>query len=131
MSRFILLLLCVLVVCCQQPEEPPVFKGVDNIRVNKVQGTTAFLNADAHFYNPNDVKMKLKRVDVGVHLDGKPVGLIEESIRVNIPAKSDFKIPLDATFDLKDSGLIKNLLSMLGGKSRTVRYKGYIRVAVH
>jgi len=131
MHKYTFLLVLLVLGSCKRPEDPPVFKGVGNIRVSKVQGSTALVNADAYFYNPNDVKMKLKSVDVGVHLDGKPVGVINQSLKTKIPAQANFKVPLDATFDLKETGLLKNLLSMLGGKSRKVRYVGYIRVAVH
>ena len=125
------LILSIVVLSCTRPEEPPIFKGVNNIKVNRVDGSKAFVNADAYFHNPNDVRMKLKSVDVGVHLDGKPVGVINQSLKTKIPANSDFKVPLDATFDLKDTGMLKNILSMLSGKKRTVRYVGYIKVAVH
>ncbi len=125
------IILSLLIISCSRPEEPPVFKGVNNIKVNRVDGTKAYVNADAYFHNPNDVRMKLKSVDVGVHLDGKPVGVINQSFKTRIPAKADFKVPLDATFNLKDTGMLKNILSMLGGKKRTVRYIGYIKVAVH
>lgn len=131
MLRSVLVFSLILLIGCSRPEEAPEFRGVRNIKVRKVEGTTAYLNADAHFFNPNDVKMKLKRVDIGVHLDGKPIGLVSETYKTKIPANAEFKVPLDATFDLKDTGVLKNLLSMLGGKSRKVRYVGYIRVAVH
>lgn len=131
MFRSIFIIGLILLIGCNRPEEAPEFRGIKNIKVRKVEGTTAYLNADAHFFNPNQVKMKLKRVDVGVHLDGKPIGVINQSLKTKVPANANFKVPLDATFDLKDTGVVKNLLSMLGGKSRKVRYVGYIRVAVH
>jgi len=131
MYRILVFCLFISLLSCEKPDEPPVFKGVNNIKIDRVQGTKALLKADAYFFNPNNVKMKLKRVDVAVHLDGKPIGLINQSLKTKIPANAEFKVPLDATFNLKDAGLLKNILSMLGGNSRKVSYKGYIKVAVH
>ncbi|MTI21341.1 hypothetical protein E1176_09950 [Fulvivirga sp. RKSG066] len=132
MRRNILILLgIVMMIGCTRPEEVPVFKGVGNIKVSKVQGTKAYLNADAYFYNPNDVKMKIKSVDIGVHLNGKPIGVINQSMKTKVPAKSNFKVPLDATFDIKEEGALQNIIGLLGGRKKEVFYKGYIKVSVH
>jgi LEA14-like dessication related protein len=121
----------ILLAGCSRPEEDPVFLGVRNIKVSKVQNTTAFLNAEAHFHNPNDMKMVLRKIDVDVEMEGEKIGSINQTTKIRIPAVSDFKIPLDATVNLGNAGVLNNLMGMLGGKKMKVRYNGHIRVTMH
>lgn len=121
----------VFISSCKHPEEAPVFRRIDNIEVTKVKGSEAYLNADAHFYNPNDVNMKLKKIEVDVEVEGNKIGTINQSLKTKIPAMSEFKIPLDATFDMKQVGFLQSVISILGGKKLKVHYKGFIRVSFH
>lgn len=116
---------------CKQPEEAPEFKGVRNIKVSRVENTTAHLNAEAFFYNPNDVNMTLRKIDVDVSLEGEKIGEIDQSTRIKIPAESDFKVPLNAKFNMGDAGVLNSLLGMLGGKKMKVRYEGHVKVTMH
>lgn len=132
--RNIFLLLFIAIVLasgCTRPEEAPVFRRMGNIEVTKVTGSEAYLNANAYFYNPNDVNMRLKKVEVDVEVEGNKIGTINHSVRTKIPANSEFKVPLDATFDMKQVGFLKSVISILGGKKLKVRYKGFIRVSLH
>ena len=116
---------------CTRPEEAPEFLGVRNIKVNKVEKTTAHLNAEAYFNNPNDVKMTLRKIDVDVTMEGEKIGTIDQSTRIKIPPQSDFKVPLDATFNIGDVGVLNSILGMLGGKKMKVRYEGHVKVTMH
>lgn len=128
---FLPVLLLLLLNACEQPSEAPVFKRIDNVKVTKVTGSEAYLNANAYFYNPNDVKMKLKKVEVDVTVDGHSIGTINHKLSTKIPAKAEFKVPLDATFDMKQVGFFKSVFSILGGKKLKVHYKGFIRVKIY
>jgi LEA14-like dessication related protein len=117
---------------CKVPEEEIVFKGVTNIRVKSVDKGEAIVLGDALFYNPNKVKMKLKKVDVGVDLEGKKVAHIyQDGKNLAIGATSEFSVPLDVRISLRDEGLLNNLISILGGKRMELHYKGYIRASAH
>ena len=116
---------------CERPQEAPVFKRMGNIEVTKITGSEAYLNANAYFYNPNNVKMKLTKIDVDVEVEGNKIGSINQSVKTLIPAMSEFKVPLDATFDMKQVGFLKSVFSILGGKKLKVHYKGFIRVNFH
>lgn len=116
---------------CQKPEEPPVFRKISGIKVNKVDGTTAYLTGEAIFYNPNKLKMKLKNASIDLKVDGKDVGQIDHSSKTVIPGEAEFSVPLEAELDLKEIGLLDNLLGILGGRPIEIEYKGYLRVAAH
>ena len=122
------LLFIVLVTGCSLPEKNPIFKKVRDIRVSKVNGKEALLKGDAYFYNPNDVKLTLRKVNIGVSLDGKKIGTINQSVKTKIQPLSDFKVPVDATFNISEVGVLKSILSVIGGKKMKAQYKGFIKL---
>ncbi|MCU0367706.1 MAG: hypothetical protein MUF39_02625 [Cyclobacteriaceae bacterium] len=113
------------------PKEQVVFKGVKNIAVKEGSGTDAIITADANFFNPNNVKMKLKEINVDVLINGKPSAQVKQHIKLAIPANGDFQVPLTANLSLKELGLLDTILNLLGGKKYEVEYVGFIRIAVH
>ncbi|MCA6078577.1 LEA type 2 family protein [Fulvivirga sedimenti] len=132
MKNFLLVIILISgLASCKGPEEAPEFKYVENVRVTNVTDKEAYLNADAVFYNPNEQGMTLRGIDVDLFIEGREVGRIEQSNKIKIPASSDFKIPLDATFRIGDVGVLNTVLGMLGGKKLSVRYMGYIKVTMN
>lgn len=113
------------------PKEQVVFKGVKNIAIKEGSGTDAIITADAYFFNPNNVKMKLKEINVDVLINGKPSAQVKQHIKLAIPANGDFQVPLTANLSLKELGLLDTILNLLGGKKYEVEYLGFIRIAVH
>ncbi|MEO1053770.1 MAG: LEA type 2 family protein [Bacteroidota bacterium] len=124
-------LIASVLTACKKPDKNVVFRRIDNIRVNELRGTKVHLVAEAVFNNPNDVKMNLKEADIDVYLDGKKVASLQQTFKVKIPKMSDFKVPVDVRFDLKSSGVINGLLSLINGKKRELEYKGEIKVGIH
>jgi LEA14-like dessication related protein len=112
------------------PKETVVFKGVKNISVEP-GGESPVLSANATFYNPNKVKMKLKEINIDVLVNGKQSAKVKQSLKLPIPAQSDFTVPLVAQLQLKDIGLLDTIVNLLGGKKYEIHYSGYIRVVVH
>ncbi|MEQ8574769.1 MAG: hypothetical protein RIB63_11935 [Fulvivirga sp.] len=132
MQRLIIISVLVLFIfSCTRPEEAPKFRKVGDIKVTKVTGKEALLNANAYFYNPNDVKMTLRKVNIDVILEGKKIGTINQSKRTKIAALSNFTVPLDATFNIGDVGMLKSIMSVLESKKMRAQYKGYIKASVH
>ena len=121
----------IIIASCSTPQEPPVFKKVDNIRVTKVTGDEAVLSGQAFFFNPNDVAMTLRKVNVDVMLEDKKIGTINQDTKTKVPASADFSVPVDATFNIGDVGLLNSILSVLGGKKMKAHYVGYIKLSVH
>jgi len=119
------------IASCKAPEEAPVFKRVDNIRVTKVTGTEAVLSGKAFFFNPNKVGMTLRKVNIDVTLEDKKIGTINQTTKTKVPANSDFSVPVDATFNIVDVGFLNSILNVLGGKKMKAHYKGYIKLSVH
>lgn len=112
------------------PKEPVVFKGVKNIAVDISNSGSPVLKADANFFNPNKVKMKLKEINVEVIVDGVKSADVKHDLDVVIEGQADFSVPLVAQLTLKQN-LLDAVVSLLGGKKYQVVFKGYIRVHVH
>lgn len=127
----ILLFLVLAINACKKPDEEPEFKYVKNVQVKKIAGTEVLLTADAVFFNPNDMKMKLRGVDVDLYVKEKKVGKINQEVKTRIPANDEFEIPFSATFDIKEVGVLNTLMSLMGGNKLPVRYKGHIKATVH
>ena len=126
-----ILILIVVFQGCKKPGQAPAFKYVSNVKVTSVSGKEAVLHGDAVFYNPNDMSMKLRKVNIDVMLEGKKIGGIHQGIKMKIPAQSEFKVPVDAKFNVGEIGVLNSLLSVLGGKKMKVHYKGRIRLSVY
>jgi LEA14-like dessication related protein len=112
------------------PKQEVVFKGIKNIEVESAEGDP-LLKANAFFYNPNNIRMKLKEISIDVKVNGKQSAQIRQQMKLPIPAQAEFSVPLEAKLSLKELGLLDTIMNILGGKKYEVRYEGYLRVAVH
>jgi LEA14-like dessication related protein len=117
------------VLCCA-PKEPVIFKGVNNIIIDMSEGKPV-LKADISFFNPNKMKMKLKDIDVAVLIDDVKSAKVKHPINIEIPAQSDFLVPITAQLNLKDGGLLNTVFGLLGGKKYEVIFTGNIRIGIH
>lgn len=120
-----------IVVCSCVPKEEVVFRGVQNITVEANVQNQPILKAEALFYNPNNEKMKLKEIYADVMVNGKPAAQVRQKLKIVIPAKSDFSVPVEAQLSLKELGLLDTIVNLLGGKKYDLQYSGYVRIAVH
>lgn len=124
-----LLILILLCTACNQDYQEPTFLGVSQVTVSKITGSEAQLKGVAHFHNPNNQKLTLKEVDIDIVMNDRVIGHIDHLLSTKIPSNSDFDVPLNASFSMKDVGLINGLLSILGGKAIKVTYRGSLKVS--
>jgi LEA14-like dessication related protein len=125
---FAFLLLSTLLTGCGPKEKIELRKIKDVV----VDGTTEpMLKAQAIFYNPNNMRMKLRRINVDVYVNEKKVANINQELKMLIPAKGEFTIPLEVKLAMKELGLMDTILGFLGGRKFNVEYKGSIRLNYH
>ncbi len=129
-SFFIAVVLSLLIFSCT-PKEEIVFKGVKNIEVQMDDSKEPLLTADAFFHNPNNVRMKLKEINVDVLIDGKLSATVRQDLKLVIPAQADFSVQLNARLSLKELGLVDTIINLIGGKKYEIQYVGFVRVALH
>ncbi len=128
-GRYLIWLLAALGVACA-PKEAVQFRSVKNIMVDVGQGDP-LVTGDALFYNPNNLRMKVKEISIEVLVDGKKAAMVNDHPNTVVPARSEFTVPVKAKLSLKELGLLDTFFNLLGGKKYELRYVGYIRVAVH
>lgn len=132
MHRLLYFLIFIGFLGCKKPDQAPVFKRVSNVEVTDIRGKNASLKADAYFFNPNDVSMILRQVNVDVKVDGKNIGHINQELKTVVPANADFKVPVNATIKLDQLGSLGSILNMFGSKNKIkVRYTGFVKVTIH
>src|SRR6478735_11138765 len=123
-SKFILWLgvfVAVAITSCK-PKEDIVLRNVRDIVVDVT--TEPMLKAQAILYNPNNIKIKLRKIAIDVYVDGKKSGRVDQEPKLVIPAAAEFKVPLEVKLNMKELGLLDTIFGMIGGKKLKVRYKG-------
>jgi len=112
------------------PKEQVVLRGIENVELAPGKGTDPLLKADARFYNPNQLRMKVKEIQLDVFVDGKKSARIDQKLKSVIKSKAEFTLPLEVQLSLKEIGLVDALLGLFGGKRYQLRYVGHIKVSV-
>ena len=112
---------------CQGPKEKIVLRQIRDVVVDAT--TEPLLKANAVFYNPNDMRGKLKRINVEVFVDGKKAAIVNQKLKTQIPANGEFIVPLEVKLSIKELGFMDTLLGVIGGKKFEVRYEGSLKLA--
>ena len=113
---------------CQAPENPPVFRNIEDVKVSKIDAGMVVITGIARFHNPNKMGMKLKKVDVDVLVDGKKVAHVDQTKKTKITPNSDFLVPFVAKVDMKKIDLVSGFFSVLAGKNMKAEFVGNIRI---
>jgi LEA14-like dessication related protein len=119
-------LLVFVLLSCERPTEKIQLKTIRDVVVDAAKDPT--LKANAVFFNPNNMKGKLKNIDVEIFINGKKTANVKQSYNMMIPANSEFTVPLVVNLNMKELGFMDTLLGMVGGKKYEVRYEGSIKL---
>jgi LEA14-like dessication related protein len=88
------------VLACQKPMIPQ-YLGLTNLQLNKVDAGKTLISANVKFYNSNGFKLRLKRADMDIFLNEKPVDHYVLDSTIFIPARDTFYIPVALNADLQ------------------------------
>jgi len=108
------------------------FKKITEANV-EVEGNNIVVNADALFFNPNNLSGKIKEVKIVVEYNGNSIALIEqEGNHTKVPKEDEFKVPFEMTlpFSKIRKELLGTLFSIARGNEITLHYSGYIKIKV-
>lgn len=119
-------ILLVLLVGSCKPKEDVVLRNIKDIVVDANSEPT--LKANAILYNPNNIKIKLRKVNVDVYVNGKKSGIVDQELKMMIPAEAEFTVPLEVKLNMKELGLLDTIFGMIGGKKLKIQYKGSISI---
>ncbi|RYY61099.1 MAG: hypothetical protein EOO05_07585 [Chitinophagaceae bacterium] len=124
----ICLLLVVVVASCR-PIKDPVFNGIENVRVNNVGLGESSVTLGMSYTNPNNYRAKLKSAEGDAWMDSTYLGHFVVDSTVEIPASSNFLVPVNLTVDMKQ--ILKNSFSALLNKQVLIRITGTGRAGRH
>ncbi|MCB0486927.1 MAG: LEA type 2 family protein [Cyclobacteriaceae bacterium] len=130
MKGVCLWLLTFLILASCVPKEQVVFRAVENIELTPGNGIDPILKADARFYNPNQIRMRLKEIEMDIYIDGKKSARVDQKLKSLVKARSEFTVPVEVQLSIKEIGLVDALMSLIGGKKYELHYVGHIKVAV-
>lgn len=122
-------LLCVLAIAVLgscAPKEDVVLRRIKDVVVDVAD--QPMLRANATLYNPNKTRIKLRKVDLEVFVDGKSSATINQTLNLKVPSQSEFTIPIEVKLNLQKMGLADAVFGVLGGKKFKIRYKGKIKI---
>lgn len=119
-------LLLVLWSGCKAPDQDIVLRQIKDVVVDAT--SDPMLKANAIFYNPNNVRGKLKKIDVEIFVNGKKAASVDQSLKTSIPAQSEFTVPLEVKLAIKEMGVMDTLFGMIGGRTFKIHYKGSLRL---
>lgn len=111
---------------CKRPDEDIVLRQIRDVVVDA--NTEPLLKANAIFYNPNNMRGKLKRINVEIFVNGKKAATVNQQLKTSIPAQNEFVVPLEVKLSIKELGFMDTLLGVIGGKKFEVRYEGFLKL---
>lgn len=110
---------------CKNLKEP-VFNGIQNMRINKLKAGKSLMTLDLAYFNPNEIKARLKEVDGEAWMDSSYLGHFYVDSAVTIPANSNFVIPVKLDVEMKH--ILRHSLSALLNEQVLITIKGKAKV---
>ena len=122
-----LLLSCcfLLGAACKKPQIPE-YQAFDNFGLSKISMGESVVSADLKYYNPNPYPLQLKRANLAISIDNKPVGTTVLDTLIQIPKLDTFYVPVKMKVDMKQ--LLSNALSMLLSDGVNVKVSGTVKM---
>jgi LEA14-like dessication related protein len=127
--QWIAIVLILTISSCSMPKEKIELRQIKDVIADAT--SEPMLKAKAIFYNPNDTRARLKKIDVEIFVNGKKVGKVDQDLKLIIPAKDEFSVDLEVKLALKELGFMDTLFGMLGGKKFQIEYKGFLKLTYH
>lgn len=116
--------------------ETPKFINVDKIEVKEAKAKYVSIDSDLVFYNPNDLGVKLIKLDIQPYVNNMEMGKVKALKDVEINSKGNFVIPMNFNFNPKamwqeeKGALIGGIINAFSNKPVTVQYKGSVSVEI-
>lgn len=102
------------------------YRGYKHINIQKVGFSNSELLIDVKYYNPNNIGLELKEMDLDVYLNNNYLGHTSQKYQVKIPKKGEFVIPIKLSLDMKN--LLKNAVAGVLNKEVSLTTSGKVVV---
>jgi LEA14-like dessication related protein len=118
---FFILSLIVLLASCGKMKDP-VFKGIENVKLDKAGLDSSMVTLDIRYLNPNNFKGRLKQAEGDAWMDSTYLGHFVVDSAVEIPSNSDFLVPVKLMVDMKE--ILKHSFAALLNEKVLLRITG-------
>lgn len=123
MRKYLLAVLTIslLIISCSSPKDFE-FKGLQDIKIEKISMGKNKINAKIKYFNPNNFSMVLKQIDCDILMNNQPFTKVHLDTNFVIPANSSFMVPAQMEFEM--SSLVKNSMDLIFNKPIKLNIKG-------
>jgi len=112
------------------PKEDVQLRAINIKEVRTGADGNPVMFADVVFFNPNSGRMRVKKIDLDVFVDGKKTARVDQELSLLIKSNSEFTIPLEVQLNFKETGLLDTIISLLGGKQHDIQFEGKMKVSM-
>ncbi len=113
---------------CRTPKDFQ-FQQVQNFSIGAAGLKESKLTMDVKLYNPNNYKMKLKKADLDVYLNGSRLGKMNLSKKYLVPCNDTFCLPITVDVDMKN--ILANAVQLMMNNEATVKLTGKVKAGRH
>lgn len=107
----------------------PVVKGVEDVKMNRMTKDSVYVDLGLRINNPGTWGYRVKKVDVSISMNNKPVGFIKGKLPFKLITKGDRVYNITAgigTSAVLNMG--SDILNVLGGKQVNMKLEGTIKM---
>jgi LEA14-like dessication related protein len=122
MKRYVLVLLIISVLASCGKMKDPVFKGIENVKMNGLGIAASAVTLDIRYLNPNNFKGQLKQAEGDAWMDSTYLGHFVVDTTVDIPANSEFLVPVKLAVDMKQ--MLKHSLTAFMNEEVMLKISG-------
>lgn len=113
--------LLILLASCGKMKDP-VFKGIENVKVNELGMEGSVVTLDIRYLNPNNFNGRLKEAEGDAWMDSTYLGHFIVDSTVQVPANSEFLVPVKLAVDMKQ--ILKHSLAAFLNEEVMLKIKG-------
>jgi LEA14-like dessication related protein len=127
-TRWVTIIFCScvsLILGCQKAIAPE-YLGFINPKFDKTNLRESLISVNLKFYNPNNFRLKLKRVDMNISLNDKLANHYILDSTIAIPKTDSFFVPVSIKLDLKS--LLSNALQVFVTRQVKVTLDGKVKL---
>ena len=119
-------------VACKSHEDVE-FRGIQIRGVTGSEGSIVTVKADAILFNPNEVKGKVRSIDVAVLYKGVEVAEVNQLSKTKVPGNAEFSVPLVLKVDMDklNTDFLSQLTNILSKKGIDLQFVGNVKVSIH
>ena len=133
-SRILFFILSILIMASCTSIEEPTLERVEDVEVITMNKSKVEINASMILNNPNSFALDLDKADLVAKLDDVEIANIDQTYETEMPANSEFKMPVYINMDLdklyNDNPLqaIAKGLEIMSDRQLDVTFQGTIKV---